>query len=344
MLRTFAHRIVDRLRAIIDPRPQMTYYIDVFGYCNLRCPSCPVGNWTDDPAVFHHGLMTEELLGDILDKATRECRVKSVGLFNWTEPLLHPKIHDMISVVRSRGLKCGLSSNLNILRRPDLLMKANPDWFRVSVSGFTQALYVRGHKAGDIEKVKVNMRRLAEAKRETGAITDLELYFHRYVDNESEEAPMKAYAESLGYRFTAGWATMMPLEKVLTIADPASPRATLTSEDQSILDRLAIKVDQAIAVTSKRKVTSCSLQDDYVVLDVNGNATLCCACMGSDSNTIGNYLTMPIDAIQSARRSHPLCKPCMSFGIPSLNEGGPELEDIGRRERARYRTPEESRL
>ena len=99
---------------------QMGNYIDVFGYCNLRCPSCPVGNWSDDPAVFHHGLMTEELLGEILDKARRECKIKSVGLFNWTEPLLHPTIHDMISVVRSRGLKCGISSNLNILRRPDL--------------------------------------------------------------------------------------------------------------------------------------------------------------------------------------------------------------------------------
>jgi hypothetical protein len=169
----------------------------------------------------------------------------------------------------------------------------------------------------------------------------MELYFHKYADNESEEAPMKAYAESLGYRFATGWATMMPLEKTLTIADPANPRATLTTEDHAILDRLAVKVDQAIALTSKRPVTSCSLQDDYVVIDVNGNTTLCCACMASEQNTIGSYLDMPIDAIQSARHSHPLCKPCMSFGIPALNDGGPEVEDIGTRERARYRLQQE---
>ena len=38
--------------------------------------------------------------------------------------------------------------------------------------------------------------------------------------------------------------------------------------------------------------------------------------MASKANTIGNYLTMPIEAIQAAPRSHPLCKPCMSVGFP----------------------------
>ena len=90
MLRSLAANLWGRLVTAVDPRPQMAFYIDVFGFCNLRCPSCPVGNWSDDPAVFHHGLMSKELLGAILDKAMRECRVRSVGLFNWTEPLLHP--------------------------------------------------------------------------------------------------------------------------------------------------------------------------------------------------------------------------------------------------------------
>src|SRR5882724_10077432 len=165
MLRSLATRLWTRLATTTDRRPHMAFYIDVFGFCNLRCPSCPVGNWSDDPAVFHHGLMSKELLGAILDKAMRECRVRSVGLFNWTEPLLHPKIYELIALVRSRGLHCGISSNLNVLRSPDLLMAANPDWMRVSVSGFTQEIYVRGHKEGDIEKMKANMRRLAEAKR-----------------------------------------------------------------------------------------------------------------------------------------------------------------------------------
>jgi pyruvate-formate lyase-activating enzyme len=320
-------------------RPSFTFYIDVFGYCNLRCPSCPVGNWEDDPSVFHHGLMSTALLEAILDKAMAECTVAGVALFNWTEPLLHPAIHELIRLVRARGIHCSISTNLNVLRDPDLLMAASPDWVRVSVSGFTQEVYARGHAAGDIEAVKTNMRRLAEAKARTAASTDLEVYYHKYVDNEADEAPMRAYAETLGYRFASDWALIMPLEKTLTIADPANPRATLTRQDRATLDRLALKTAEAIAVTSKHKVTSCSLQEDFVVLDVNANVILCCTCLGSKANTIGNYLAMPIAAIQPARRSHPLCKPCMSFGFPLLaNYAVGGLDEIALRERAAYRS------
>ena len=325
-------------------RPRFSFYVDVFGFCNLRCPTCPVGNWEDDPAVFHHGLMSKAFLETILDKAMSECTVAGVALFNWTEPLLHPQIHELIAAVRARGIHCSISTTLNVLRDPDLLMQASPDWLRVSVSGFTQEVYSRGHKGGDVEKVKTNMRRLAEAKRSAGASTDMEVYFHKYVDNEADEAPMKAYAESLGYRFATDWALMMPLEKTLTIADPTNPHATLTHDDRATLDRLALKTARALALSSQHPVTSCSLRDDYIVLDVNANATLCCTCLASKTNTVGNFLSTSIDAIQSARRSHPLCRPCMSLGFPSLANYAVEgLEDIARDARAAFRRQNGSR-
>src|SRR5262249_51556421 len=87
--------------APVTPR-RFSFYIDIFGYCNLRCPSCPVGNWEDDASVFHHGAMSRALLETILDKAMAECTVAGVALFNWTEPLLHAAVHELIGVVRAR--------------------------------------------------------------------------------------------------------------------------------------------------------------------------------------------------------------------------------------------------
>jgi hypothetical protein len=111
----------------------------------------------------------------------------------------------------------------------------------------------------------------------------------------------------------------------------------LTREDHATLARLALKMDQAFALTSQRGVTSCSLPDDFIVLDVNGNATLCCASMASKTNTIGNYLAMPIEAIQAARRWHALCKPCMSVGFPLVaNYADEGLNEIALRERAAF--------
>jgi hypothetical protein len=75
------------------------FYIDVFSYCNLRCPSCLVGARYGELSDWPRGLMSPELLGQILDKAVGECRISAVGLYNWTEPLLHPRIADLVRVV-----------------------------------------------------------------------------------------------------------------------------------------------------------------------------------------------------------------------------------------------------
>ena len=127
------------------------FYIDVFSYCNLRCPSCLVGARYGDLSEWPRGLMSPDLLDRVLDKALGECRIEAVGLYNWTEPLLHPEIARLVRAVKSCGLVCSLSSNLNVLREPESLLGEHPDYLRVSVSGFTQEIYARGHREGDIE-------------------------------------------------------------------------------------------------------------------------------------------------------------------------------------------------
>src|SRR5262249_24551182 len=153
-------------------------FIDVIGSCNLRCPSCPVGNMgpLDESRV-----MPKEMFQRIVDKAFDEFGIRSVSLFNWTEPLLHPQLADFIRIVKSKGMYCLVSSNLNVMRNIDEVLKAGPDWFRISLSGFTQEIYGRTHKAGKIERVKENMRLLAEAKKRVGARrTMIKVYYHKY--------------------------------------------------------------------------------------------------------------------------------------------------------------------
>ena len=166
--------------------------------------------------------MSADLLGRILDKAKSECRVSHVGLYNWTEALLHPDLPRLVREVKIRDLECELSSNLNILRNAEALLAENPDRLRVSVSGLTQPVYQVGHRAGDVEKVKRNMVLLANAKAVTGSSTVIEVCYHRYKDNVSELALMERFAHSLGFEFRSFLAQIFPVEKIIDISQGKS--------------------------------------------------------------------------------------------------------------------------
>ena len=300
------------------------FYIDVFSYCNLRCPTCIVGNKFGDIHEWPKGLMSVELLGRILDKALSECRILAVGLYNWTEALLHPDLPMLVREVKARGLPCHLSSNLNVLRRPEELLAEGPDSLRVSVSGFTQPIYQLGHRAGDIEKVKHNMVLLAEAKATTGAATGIEVFYHRYKHNVAEMALMEQFALSLGFTFRSCLAQIFPVEKIINISE-----GKVSPDDRTTLDLLALPLERALAVTSQTKNTSCRLFDDMMTLDIEGNVMLCCGSSMERSNVVGNFLEMPLAELQALKGQKTLCGPCLDLGIPDYFMATyPEFEAI----------------
>ena len=180
--------------------------------------------------------MRPEMLDRIVDKATTECRVVGIYLYNWTEPLLHPRLAEMIRVVQGHGVPCGLSTNLNVMPNLDAVMEANPHMLKVSLSGFTQETYGVTHRRGDIEVVKRNMAEVARAKARSGATTRLVVAFHRYLGNHEDEDRMSALCESLGFEFEPAWAYLMPFEKMLAFADPAAADVRLTDDDHALID------------------------------------------------------------------------------------------------------------
>jgi MoaA/NifB/PqqE/SkfB family radical SAM enzyme len=306
-------------------RKAYQFYIDVFSHCNLRCPSCPVGNKYGNVAAWPRGLMAPEYLGKILDKALSECKIQGVGLFNWTEPLLHPHLPMLVREVKNRNLYCSLSSNLNVLRDPEQLLAENPDSLRISLSGFTQAVYQIGHREGDIEAVKLNMEHLARARAKTNAKTKIEVYYHRYLHNLHEVAPMEKFSKSLGFEFGTHLAYLMPVEKIIEFSEGHA-----TAEDQKIIARFALPLDRALEVTSReQRSTTCTLLDDVIALDVNGNVMLCCGSSMESANLIANFLEFPLKELQRRRGQKVLCRSCMKLGIPDyFFQKSPELARI----------------
>jgi hypothetical protein len=298
-----------------DPRSPFDFYVDVFGFCNLRCPSCPVGNLDDIGGHFTKGLMSPMLLDAILAKANRECRVGSISLFNWSEPVLHPALPALIRLVRAYGNRAELSANLNRLTDPDALMAALPHVFRVSISGFRQEIYARAHRRGNIEAVKRNMERLAAARDRIGADVALQVLFHRYRYNGEDEAPARAFSEALGFEFMATWAMHQPVEKILALlGDPAATIAP-AADDHEVVSTLSIDLHQALAWARASAPNDCRLLERQIVIDVVGDVFLCCGTTNSTHNRIGAYLDLGITEIQARRHARTLCRACMGHGV-----------------------------
>jgi wyosine [tRNA(Phe)-imidazoG37] synthetase (radical SAM superfamily) len=285
--------------------------------CNLRCPSCVIGdsNRKDLRPVKARNMMTPETLGQILDQAKREMpAIEGVGFFNWTEPLLHPRIAALIGEVSSRNIRCWVLSNLNVLRDPDALLAAGPHEIVVSVSGFTQEIYERGHKGGDIEIVKHNMRRLSDAAAKyvtLGNRTWLRLTYHRYVDNADDERLMEEYAVSLGYAFSPCWAYVTSVERVLDI----HLRRAEFPEDSDLLNRLALPMREAMRIVGEKPATACPHIDGRLVLDANADVYLCCASSGNPTNIISNFVASSLAELPRAKTTHPLYGPCMQHSV-----------------------------
>lgn len=294
-------------------KPRFFFLIDILAACNLRCPTCPVGNsgdqrWTGDT-------MSPDLLRRILQKATDECDVTGVALYNWTEPLLHPQLPEMIRLVNEFGLLCDLSTNLNRLKNPEALLRANPHSIVISLSGFTQEIYSRTHTRGDIGRVKENLIRLAAAKRATGARTHLYIRYHRYRDNLHDEIQMRQFAREHDISFQSVWAFMMPLEKTLAYLGDTKNGTALTPEDHQTIDLLALPLREGRDVARRHRHQPCLLRDEQVTLDCEGKVMLCCSVYDRDKYGIGSFLETPIAQLQQTRNAHSLCKTCMAQGL-----------------------------
>ena len=94
------------------------YFIDILGTCNLRCPSCAVGNM---PALFAKGHMPTDRFASILNKIvgdTPNDATLFIDLYNWGEPLLHPHIGEIINLTKDAKLLLRLKRFESILHIP----------------------------------------------------------------------------------------------------------------------------------------------------------------------------------------------------------------------------------
>ena len=308
------------------------YFLEVNSVCNLHCPTCTKGNQEG----YEHltGVMDPDLMNSILEKIAKENQNAIVFLYGNSEPFLHPRLPECIAAIHDWGLHPEFSTNLNVLKRAQEVLWARPDLIIISLSGFTQEVYVKGHAGGNIERVKDNMRTIAELNNAIPEERRVKILvnYHVYNDNEHEIEPMREYAQNLGLGFFTSLARAISMENAIQYCRSKDPDSTLFDNSDlnlnvalppvgktyvDAMDRLKIPPTKAIEMYKNipvAKVCPVGAGSIFTFIRHDGKTQLC-ACTADRRITLKDYLDTTPDELISERAGHPLCKQCIKYRL-----------------------------
>ena len=287
------------------------YAIDVVGGCNLRCPTCPVGQ---GPAL-PKGLMQRDLFQAILQKIVQEQNPQQpdIWLFNWGEPLLHPELGALIGDIRAAGLTSLVSSNLHHSDRIDEVMQASPDRMKVSLSSLRQEAYAQTHVRGDIERVKANLQLLAQARDRHKATTEIWIGHHLYRHTLKDQEPVQALATSLGFGYVPSPAIVAPIETTLRMLSPGAGSWGTEPLHAQLLSTPAEISEHLKAHRSGR--FDCELRFNMTSIQYDGCVTLCCGTTQALASEPVAFLAHSHEELEQKKYAHPFCGHCMKNNL-----------------------------
>ena len=307
-----------------------SYSIDIVGNCNLRCPSCPVGN-IDLKHTRPSGMIKKELFYEIIDKIAKENIDTNpwVSLYDWGEPTLH---HDLPLLVEylNKKLRSRISSNLNFEADFRSIVKSNPTEFKISISGFYKESYSKTHFRGDINKVKSNIYKLKQYKDQFSVNTKFIMNYHLYKHNLGEDYTMlENLCKELDFEFRPYPALFMPIEKVLSLISENKKilieelninLPKITEDDYNLISLLLTNPVEEFNKWEKKKMGEkkenkfCARKENKIPIRMDGSVPICCGVYGGEFKVVENFLDKSHAEIQSLRGKYNLCKICVENG------------------------------
>ena len=306
------------------------FFLEVNSACNLACPTCTKGNM--EGYDHQNGIMDDDLMQRCIDKIKSENPEAIVFLYGNSEPWLHPRLAHCIRSVKARGLNCQLSTNLNVLRNAEEVIEARPNFIIISLSGFTQDVYVKGHAGGNIEKVKANMAILGDLLYKAGNPFPVSVNYHVYKDNEHEVETMRQYAKDHNIGLFTSYARAISMENSIqycrskdngsTPFEGSTPDwnhllPTVSKDYTETMDRVIIPPTQAREMYKEFPVSPvCPVGAGSIFTFIRHDGkTQLCACTADRRITLANYLDTTPDQLIESRTGHPVCKQCIKYRL-----------------------------
>lgn len=311
------------------------YLIEINTACNFRCALCMVGNSAGYERTKNE-FMDMGLLEKVLDKIKSENPGAIICSYGNGEPFLNPNLPECVAAIKRRGFRCEVASNLNKLNRLDDFLRAGPDLFIISTSGFSQETYSKAHIGGDIEKLKANLWIVAEARQRVNPKVHVAVSYHMYRDNQGYElTQMRVLTEALGFQFMICWARVITIENAIqslrqidvdkgvsvppfAVKDGMDWNKLLPPSKPEFVEamkRLNFPPERAREAYARFPVPKlCVIADVFTYIRHDGQVQLC-AWTDDRRLLLGNYLEMSQEQLSAARRFHPICAECLRYRL-----------------------------
>ncbi len=162
--------------------------------CNLQCPMCPRFS-SEDPHL-DMSAQTYERISEQMSLA------HTVDFTGWGEPLLHPRIYEMIRAAKERGCATTMTSNGTALneRNSTRLIESGLDVLTVSVDGGAPETYNRIRMGADFDKLSVKLKTITRLTKAAHSRLDLGIAFTIQEENAGDLDAFVPWVISVGAR------------------------------------------------------------------------------------------------------------------------------------------------
>jgi MoaA/NifB/PqqE/SkfB family radical SAM enzyme len=174
--------------------PPTTMSIELTSRCNIRCLCCPVGQ-----GKIESGNMSMADFRSIIGLLPRH--IEQIDFSHRGDPTMNRNLSEMVEYAHRCGFKTELYTNGLVLdKHVDALVRSGLTTIRVDLDGASSQSYEQYRIGSDFERVRSGVRRLVEARRESGGRYPEKIYLLCVVSafNEREVPAIQEMARDLG--------------------------------------------------------------------------------------------------------------------------------------------------
>jgi MoaA/NifB/PqqE/SkfB family radical SAM enzyme len=286
----------------------VTPSIEISGICNLRCLACPR---SDTLHPFENGgFISVADYEKVVKKLLQEIpMLHIIALFIWGDPLLHPKLPELLKINSDLGIGSDISTNLNIkTEKLEEIIKANPTYLRMSCSGFGSKNYEISHAGAKWDTFYKNCFEVSRLIKKYNSNIGVEIYFHVNKTNAYEYKDIVNMAKQLGFRVSACLSMCFPQYAMNFVENIPLPESAKRAKELML-----ISMEDMLEAAKSESEKSCPQKNGFP--NINWDLSVLTCCNFNQDRLADNFLDTNINELIKLKNSSEFCKKCISYSI-----------------------------